>query len=118
MARLLGDMEYKEYSLFNHSIYTYSNMKRFIAYFDFLGYKDFILNNDSNYLKVRAGHILRDIQISLGQGKYQDPMNGSVLADISLTRINCLNISDTVIFWTSDGIKCSKIYYIIYHIFS
>jgi hypothetical protein len=77
-------------------------MKRFIAYFDFLGYKEFILNNDNEHLKVRAGHILRDIEISLGQGKYQQPGNGVVVADLSSTRINCLNISDTVIFWTND----------------
>ena len=77
-------------------------MKRFIAYFDYLGYKDFILNNDSSHLKVRAGHILRDIEISLGQGKYQSPRNGVIVADISVSRINCLNISDTVIFWTND----------------
>ena len=77
-------------------------MKRFIAYFDYLGYKDFILNNDSAHLKRRAGHILRDIEISLGQGKYQEPKNGVIVADLSSTRINCLNISDTVIFWTND----------------
>ena len=78
-------------------------MKKFIAYFDFLGYKEFILNNDSKHLRLRARHILRDIEISLGQGKYQDPQNGVIVADLSLTRINCLNISDTVIFWTNDA---------------
>ena len=77
-------------------------MKRFIAYFDFLGYKEFILNNDSEHLRRRAGHILRDIESSLGQGKYQEPRNGVIVADLSSTRINCLNISDTVIFWTND----------------
>lgn len=77
-------------------------MKRFIAYFDYLGYKDFILNNSSNHLRVRAGNILRDIEISLGQGKYQNPKGGIIVADISASRINCLNVSDTVIFWTND----------------
>jgi hypothetical protein len=78
-------------------------MKKFIAYFDYLGYKDFIFNNDSDHLQRRAGHILRDIEISLGQGKYQDARKGVTVADLSLTRINCLNISDTVIFWTNDN---------------
>jgi hypothetical protein len=50
-------------------------MERFIAYFDFLGYKEFILKNDSKHLRTRAGHILRDIEISLGQGKYKEPKN-------------------------------------------
>ncbi|WP_291036676.1 hypothetical protein, partial [Dyadobacter sp. 50-39] len=40
-------------------------MRRFIAYFDFLGYKHFILNNPSDYLRTRASHILRDIELSL-----------------------------------------------------
>ncbi|MCV9926276.1 hypothetical protein OIU83_01320 [Flavobacterium sp. LS1R49] len=77
-------------------------MKKYIAYFDFLGYKEFILNNDSKYLKERVSHILRDIEMALGQGKYQEPKNGRILSDTSQTRINCLNISDTVIFWTND----------------
>lgn len=78
-------------------------MERFIAYFDYLGYKEFILNNDSKHLRTRAGHILRDIEASLGQGKYKEPHNGIIVADLSETRINCLNISDTVIFWTNDN---------------
>jgi len=77
-------------------------MKRFIAYFDFMGYKNFILNNDSTHLKRRAEHILRDIEDSLAQGKYQEREDGITVADLSLTKINCLNISDAVIFWTND----------------
>jgi len=77
-------------------------MKRYIAYFDYLGYKDFILNNESQHLEVRAGHILRDIEMALAQGKYQEPRNGIILSDLSKSRINCLNVSDTVIFWTHD----------------
>lgn len=77
-------------------------MKRYIAYFDYLGYKDFIFNNDAAHLKIRAGHILRDIESALALGKYQKPENGIILSDISKSRINCLNVSDTVIFWTHD----------------
>mgnify|MGYP001423426877 CR=1 FL=1 len=77
-------------------------MKRHIAYFDFLGYKEFILNNESEYLKTRVGHILVGIEQALAEGKLQEPKNGRTLSDTSTTRINCLNISDTVIFWTND----------------
>lgn len=76
-------------------------MKKYITYFDFLGYKKFILNNDSEYIRSRVGHILRDIEISLGQGRYQDIQYG-VIADISKSKLNCLNISDTIIIWTND----------------
>ena len=77
-------------------------MKRYIAYFDFLGYKEFILNNDSDYLRIRANQILTNIEIALCQGKYKEPDGFTIGPDISQTRINCLNVSDTVIFWTFD----------------
>jgi len=76
-------------------------MKKFITYFDFLGFKNFILNNDSKYIKRRIGHILRDIEISIGQGEITRT-NYGVIANINNSKINCLNISDTVIFWTND----------------
>ncbi|MCE5321578.1 MAG: hypothetical protein LLF93_10820 [Bacteroidales bacterium] len=77
-------------------------MKRFITYFDFLGFKNFILNNETDYIRQRIGHILRDIEMSLGQGKTKNAQYG-VIADLSGSRLNCLNISDTVIFWTNDS---------------
>lgn len=77
-------------------------MKKFITYFDFLGFKNFILNNDSNYIKERIGHILRDIEFAIGLGKTTNTDYG-IIANIENSRINCLNISDTVIFWTNDN---------------
>lgn len=74
----------------------------FLAYFDFLGFKEFILNNEEEILMRRMGHIFRDIELSLGQGEMQEPKNGIILADISNSKINCINISDTVVFWTND----------------
>jgi len=76
-------------------------MKKYITYFDFLGFKNFILNNDSDYITNRIGHILRDIESAIGQGKIEITNRGAI-ADISKSRLNCLNISDTVIFWTND----------------
>ncbi|THF51735.1 hypothetical protein E6C50_08220 [Flavobacterium supellecticarium] len=73
----------------------------YIAYFDFMGFKEFILNNENEVLIRRMGHIFRDIEVCLGQGKYQEPSNGVLLADISKSKLNCLNISDTVLFWTN-----------------
>src|SRR5690606_20541876 len=74
----------------------------YLAYFDFMGFKKFILNNDDKVIIRRMGHIFRDIEGCLGRGKYQQPQNGKVFADISKSKLNCLNISDTVIFWTND----------------
>lgn len=77
-------------------------MKHYIAYFDYLGYKEFLLRNSEEQLKVRASHILRDIETSLSQDKLKEASPGVAIADLSSATINCLNISDTVVFWTLD----------------
>lgn len=74
----------------------------YLAYFDFMGFKEFINNNDDETLMRRMGHIFRDIETSLGLGKYQEPRNGVILADLSKSKLNCLNISDTVLIWTNN----------------
>ena len=74
----------------------------YLAYFDFMGFKQFILNNEDEVLMRRMGHIFRDIEMCLGRGNYQEPRNGMILSDISKSKLNCLNISDTVLFWTND----------------
>lgn len=73
----------------------------YLAYFDFLGFKEFIENNEDEVLMRRMGHIFRDIESAIGQGKYQQPQNGVILSDLSNSQVNCLNISDTVLFWTN-----------------
>ncbi len=73
----------------------------YLAYFDYLGFKEFIENNKDEVLERRMGHIFRDIETSLGLGKYNRPQNGVILSDISHSKVNCLNISDTVLFWTN-----------------
>lgn len=67
-----------------------------------MGFKNFILNNNSEYIRKRIGHILRDVEFAIGQGE-TTRTNYGVIANINNSRINCLNISDTVIFWTNDN---------------
>lgn len=81
----------------------------YLAYFDFMGFKEFVNNNDDETLMRRMGHIFRDIETSLGLGKYQEPRNGLILADLSKSKLNCLNISDTVLIWTNDCSNTSLI---------
>lgn len=76
-------------------------MKHFIAYFDYLGFKEFLLQNSEEELERRSYHLLRDIEKSLSD-KYKIKSSGQAVADLSESNINCLNISDTVIFWTKD----------------
>lgn len=75
----------------------------FISYFDYMGFKEFILNNPNDHLITRMGHVFRDIETALAKGKMQEPKGGIVFADISKSIINSINISDTVIFWTKDA---------------
>lgn len=75
----------------------------FISYFDYMGFKEFILNNPNDHLITRMGHVFRDIETALAKGKMQEPKGGVVFADISKSIINSINISDTVIFWTKDA---------------
>ena len=77
-------------------------MNKFIAYFDFLGFKDFILNNDIEYQNRIMTNIFRDIESSLGNGKLIKSQKG-LISDISESSINCVNFSDTIIFWTNDN---------------
>lgn len=75
---------------------------KFIAYFDYLGFKQFIENNDLDYQRRIMGNIYRDIERALGHGNYEIAPSGIAIADISHSSINCINFSDTVVFWTND----------------
>ncbi len=74
-------------------------MKRFIAYFDYLGFKEFILNNDLDFQKQIMGNNFRDIEMAIGQDKFIEAPHG-FQADLSESRIHCINFSDSVIFYT------------------
>ena len=77
-------------------------MKRYIAYFDFLGYKEFILNNDEELIQRRVGHILRDIETALSDEYKVSVKTMNAIADLEHAQVHCLNISDTVIFYSKD----------------
>lgn len=74
--------------------------KKFIAYFDFLGFKDFIERNDIETQKIGINKIYLEIEEALSEGKFKITSKGA-LPDISKSDINCINFSDTVIFWTN-----------------
>lgn len=77
-------------------------MKKFIAYFDYLGFGNFIENNDFSTQREVMMHILRDIESALGKGM-TIKTNKGFIADISNSKIHCINFSDTVIFWIKNN---------------
>ncbi len=76
--------------------------KAFIAYFDLLGFKDFILNNETEDMMRGMSNVFRDIEFSLSHEKNIRIDGSTVIADLSKSNLNCINISDTIIFWTKD----------------
>lgn len=83
-------------------------MKKFIAYFDYLGFGQFIENNDLNYQKRIMGNIFRDIELALSNGKIKKATIGAI-ADMTQSKVNCINFSDTIVFWTNDDSNSSLI---------
>ncbi|SEI82824.1 hypothetical protein SAMN05216327_104126 [Dyadobacter sp. SG02] len=75
-------------------------METFIAFFDVLGFKEFIFNNDFAETKRLFDHLLRDTQTSLSGDKLIDG-HGVYMADLEQQRVNCLHVSDSIIFWTN-----------------
>jgi len=73
----------------------------FIAYFDFLGFKDFIERNDSDYQNKIIEDIFLNIENALGRGRLKEIPAGYI-ADLSTVKIHCVNFSDTVIFWVKE----------------
>lgn len=76
--------------------------KKFIAYFDYLGFKEFILNNDHNYVVKEMDNIFRDIEGALAKGRRKPGSDNTSIADLSSNIVNAINFSDTVVFWTND----------------
>lgn len=77
-------------------------MGKFIAFFDFLGFKDFVSNNSFEEQKQGMRNIYRDIELALSKRKTVDSPHGRI-ADLSSIKINCTNFSDTVVFWSNDN---------------
>lgn len=77
-------------------------MKRFIAYFDYLGFKDFIMRNGQREQVRIMGNNLRDIENALALGKIVRQPDGGVIADLSQSTLKCVNFSDTVVIYSND----------------
>jgi len=74
--------------------------EKFIAYFDFLGFKEFINNTSIEYQNNVMSSIFTEIEMSITNGKtiIED---GFAKAKLTEAKVNCINFSDTIIFWTN-----------------
>lgn len=93
-------------------------MKKFIAYFDFLGFKSFIENNDIKIVSGIMENIFLDIETALSERKIIK-QDFKIQSDMSDCKIQCINFSDTVIFWTIDNaIESLNELLLVSHIFN
>ena len=76
----------------------------YLTYFDLLGFKEFINNNDNGYIEDRMSQIFRDMELSLTRRKtiFTNSVPKMAIPDLSSMKVNCINISDTVLYWTND----------------
>lgn len=91
-------------------------MNRFIAHFDILGYKEFIVNNSIEYINRCNDHIFRESQTAVSQdGAYID-VPGGIAPDVRTAEINCMHFSDTILFWTNSSTEQDflKLVYVSY----
>jgi hypothetical protein len=75
---------------------------KFLAYFDYLGFKDFIERNDVETQQKIILSNFRDIEMALAEGKIKQSDFG-VVADLSKFTLGCTIFSDTVLFWSQDN---------------
>ena len=77
-------------------------METFIAFFDILGFKEVIYKNDISEVKRLFGTLLRETQSAVCEENYID-MKGWTVPDLKLQKVNCLHISDSIVFWTNSN---------------
>ncbi len=76
-------------------------MKTFITYFDLLGYKSFIEKNELEVVRKRILGLLHDVEMALAL--FKNTRKDSVcVPDINHSELNCLTISDTIVFWAKN----------------
>jgi hypothetical protein len=78
---------------------------KYIAFFDILGFKDLVFNNDHKSLETIYEHFSNAAHLSLANFQTQEGQiadNSIAKVDMSKATVNSLIVSDSVIFWT-DG---------------
>ncbi len=78
-------------------------METFIAFFDILGFKEIVNNNNLTELKKLFEHLLRDTQTAVSGETYLQMNASEIIPDLKNQKVNCLHISDSIVFWTNSN---------------
>lgn len=74
----------------------------FLAYFDLMGFKEFILKNSPTHTASRMQNIYLDMESALTGNNFVRKPSGQYCPDVENAKLNCINISDTILYWTND----------------
>lgn len=74
----------------------------YLTYFDLMGFKDFILKNEPDYVASRMNRIYLDLETALAGNNFKRESSGLYRPDVLNASLNCINISDTIIYWTNE----------------
>jgi len=77
-------------------------MDTYIAYFDILGFKEFIENNEKAYVEKNFRNIFRESQTAISGETFIEYAPIGLVPDLNKAEINCMHFSDSIIFWTND----------------
>lgn len=76
----------------------------FIAYFDILGFKNIVKNKSTKELHAFYEKIVIASQMALSKGKrIKSDFVTESIPDLQFQDINCLHVSDSIIFWTNSN---------------
>jgi hypothetical protein len=76
-------------------------METYLAYFDILGFKEYIFNTTEEDVSRKFEHLFRDSQRAQNGDAWITESHGGQVPDFRYSKANCLHISDSIIFWTS-----------------
>lgn len=87
-----------------HILQNQNKVKTYIAFLDILGFKDLVTHNSQSDLHSIMSKLFTNIEQSIALQREKKPEKGqnyqSGIFDFTDSKINCLNISDSIIFWT------------------
>ncbi len=81
-------------------------MQEFIAFYDILGFKQLTENNTQALVNRSIEHIFRESQTAVCKNNLTDDPRrpGVVVPNFDFAEVNCMHISDSIVFWTTGGL--------------
>ncbi len=76
-------------------------MDTFFMFFDIMGFKNFIMDNNAEHIEKHFNNFIHGIQTCVSGFNTSYSLANVPVPDLENSNINCLHVSDSVIFWTN-----------------